>query len=156
MICCPATPLGLRKPLAHSGPEATGSVSTALAFDWGKRRIGVALIAKPHQVAIPLKTIDAIRGYADHTQLDALIRDYDPEVFIVGLPQNMNSTVAPETKHAQRFGNHLAKRYARPIAFVDERLTTREAIDRSPTGQSDHRLAALAIAETWIAEQATA
>ena len=120
------------------------------------RHVGVALVTRSTQVAVPLKTIDAKRGRIDHDQVDELVRDHEPDVLVVGLPLNMDGSSSTETKHAQRMGQHLAARYDLPIAYKDERLTTREAIDRSENPNPDHSLAALVIAEAWLAEQTSA
>ncbi len=117
------------------------------------RHVGVALVTPPAQVTIPLTTLDAKRGQIDHDEVDELVRDHAPEVLVIGLPLNMDGTVSTETKHAKRFGSHLSKRYSLPVSFVDERLTTREAIDRSENPKPDHSLAALVIAEAWLSEQ---
>ena len=117
------------------------------------RHIGVALISKSTHVAIPLKTLDAKRGQIDHAQADELVHAHAPEVLVVGLPLNMDGSTSTETKHAQRLGQHLGTRYSLPVAYMDERLTTREAVDRSENPNPDHSLAALVIAEAWLAEQ---
>ena len=117
------------------------------------RHIGVALITQSTRVAIPLKTLNAKRGEIDHAQADELVADHCPDVLVVGLPLNMDGSTSSETKHAQRFGQHLANRYDLPVAYIDERLTTREAVGRSENPNPDHSLAALVIAEAWLAEQ---
>ena len=117
------------------------------------RHIGVALVTQSDLVAIPLKTLDAKRGRIDHAQVDELVRDHSPDVLVVGLPLNMDGSTSTETKHARRLGQHLCDRYDLPVAYTDERLTTREAIDRTENPNPDHSLAALVIAESWLAEQ---
>ena len=138
---------------ASSCMKLTVQIRSALVFDWGKRHIGVALVARTTGVPIPLKTLHAERGNVDHTQLDQLVADYAPDVFVVGLPRNMDGTKSPETKHAQRLGQHLSKRYDRTVTYVDERLTTREAVARVNKPHPDHSIAALIIAEAWLAGQ---
>lgn len=117
------------------------------------RYIGVALITQSTHVAIPLKTLDAKRGQIDHAQVDELVSELSPDVLVVGLPLNMDGSASTETKHAQRFGRHLGNRYDLPVAYIDEQLTTREAVDRSQNPNPDHSLAALVIAEAWLTEQ---
>ena len=118
--------------------------------------MGVALVTKSAHVAVPLKTLDANRGRIDHDQVDELVRDHAPDVLVVGLPLNMDGSASTETRHARRMGQHLSTRYELPVAYMDERLTTREAIDRSENPNPDHSLAALVIAEAWLAEQMSA
>ena len=119
------------------------------------RHIGVALITKSTHVAVPLKTLDANRGKIDHHQVDEIVQDHTPDVLVVGLPMNMDGSPSTETKRAQRLGQHLGQRYDLPVAYVDERLTTREAVDRSENPTPDHSQAALVIAEAWLTEQAS-
>ena len=71
------------------------------------------------------------------------VRDHAPDVLVVGLPLNMDGSSSTETKHARRMGQHLSARYDLPVVYMDERLTTREAIDRSENPNPDHSLAAL-------------
>ena len=118
------------------------------------RHIGIAwVISSPAAIATPLQTLSAKQGAVAHDQLDALVADHAPNLFVVGLPLNMDGTPSTQTKRAKRFGNHLSKRYHRSVEFVDERLTTREAIDRTNNPKPDHSLAALVIAETWLHER---
>lgn len=117
------------------------------------RHIGVALVTKANHIAIPLKTIDAKRGQIDHAQVDKLVRDHAPDVLVIGLPLNMNGSMSTETKHARRLGQHLGNRYDLPVTYIDERLTTREAIDRNENPNPDHSLAALVIADSWLVGQ---
>ena len=151
--CYLETLLGTRELPINSCLKNATTHQSALVFDWGMRHIGVALITKSTHVAIPLKTLDAKRGQINHAQADELMRDHSPDVLVVGLPMNMDGSTSTETRHAQRLGLHLGNRYDLPVAYMDERLTTREAIERSENPNPDHSLAALVIAEAWLAEQ---
>lgn len=117
------------------------------------RHVGVALVTRFAHVAVALKTVNAKRGRIDHYQVDEIVQDHTPDVLVVGLPLNMDGSSSTETKHAQRMGKHLSNRYDLPVAYMDERLTTRKAVDRSKTPHPDHSLAALVIAEAWLAAQ---
>lgn len=136
---------------ARASSQSASTPPTALVFDWGKRHVGVALVPGTGDIAIPLKTVHASRSGLDLEAFDVLVRDFDPATLVVGLPRNMDGSPSAETKHAKRFGEHLSNRYERPVTFVDERLTTREAIDRAAKPDPDHSLAALVIAESWLA-----
>lgn len=124
-----------------------------LAFDWGQRHIGVALVTQVPRIPIPLKTIPATRGQADHKVLDQLIKQHTPSTLVVGLPLNMDGTESAQTRKARRFATHLQGRYQLPVEFVDERLTTKEAQYRTGVTDPDHAHAALVIAESWLNEQ---
>ena len=153
MTCCQGIQAGTRELSQRSPVEHAAHTKSALVFDWGKRHVGVALVANVTGIAMPLKTLAAQQSKVDHAELDRLMRDHTPEVLVVGLPRNMDGSDSAETKQARRFGEHLAKRYERDVFYVDERLTTREAVDRSQSPHPDHSIAALVIAESWLAEQ---
>jgi putative Holliday junction resolvase len=97
-----------------------------LAFDFGARRIGVASGDTLTRTARPLTTLEADRG-ALWTAVDRLVRDYAPAQFVVGLPLNMDGTPTSLTTAARAFARELEERYKRPVALVDERLSSREA-----------------------------
>lgn len=122
----------------------------ALVFDWGMRHVGTALITSTTRIAVPLTTIPAKGGQVDHKDLDQLLDEHKPMSFIVGLPCNMDGSESTETKRSRRFGEHLKEHYNKPVDYVDERLTTREAIDRMNSTSADHSIAALVIAESWL------
>lgn len=117
------------------------------------RHIGVAVIKDQPRIALPLNTLAAKRGEIDHDVIDTLVAEQEPQMFVVGLPMNMDGTPSKESRRARRFGEHLARRYHCRVDYVDERLTTREAIDFSNQPNPDHSLAALVIAESWLTEQ---
>ena len=119
------------------------------------RHIGIAVVKDDPRIAIPLKTLPATRGEIDRTTLDALVTEQNPQLFVIGLPLNMDGSPSPESRRARRFGAYLARHYQSEVIYVDERLTTREAIDRSNNPNPDHSLAALVIAETWLSQQET-
>lgn len=125
---------------------------TALAFDWGRKYIGVAVVRRRPRLSVPIRTIEAKRGQAHDLDLDTLRADHSPDLFIVGLPKNMDDSESAESRHAKRFGRHLQTRYQLPVDYVDERLTTREAIDRTQIPRPDHSVAAMVIGEAWLNE----
>ena len=59
--------------------------------------------------------------------IDALVQEFQPARFVVGLPCNMDGTPTPLTRASRAFGAELAARYRRNVALVDERLSSREA-----------------------------
>lgn len=117
-----------------------------LAFDFGLKYIGVAVAERRHGTATPLSTVTARDGIPVWDRLDALVRDWEPEGFVVGLPLNMDDTESEMSDAARRFGARLGVRYGIDVEFVDERLSTFEAIQRG----GSHDTAALVIAETWL------
>jgi putative Holliday junction resolvase len=132
---------------------------TLLAFDFGLRRIGVAVGQRVTGTANPLSTIRARDGRPEWNRIDRLIGEWQPDALIVGLPLNMDDSEQPLTARARRFGRQLAQRYGIPVIEVDERLSTRAAWEArsglttfTTDGQID-KLAAAIILETWLREQ---
>lgn len=102
-----------------------------LAFDYGTKRIGVALGYAMLGSARPLNTLhvraDAVIPWDD---IDALIKEWRVTHLLVGIPLNMDGTSQTITKAAKRFAAGLGKRFALPVDEVDERLSTVEARQR--------------------------
>ena len=102
--------------------------ATVLAFDFGTRRIGVAVGNTLTRVAHPLSTIEA--GLASRMDaIGALIDEWRPQQLVVGLPTHADGTPHAMTRSAQRFAADLAERFKLPVALVDERWTTEAAQD---------------------------
>jgi putative holliday junction resolvase len=102
---------------------------TALAFDFGLRRIGVAIGNTLTMSARPLTTLAARDGDPDWAEIDRLVRDYAPQICIVGIPYNMDGSEATLAPRAREFAARLRDRAAAAIALVDERLSSRAADD---------------------------
>ena len=117
-----------------------------LAFDFGEKTIGVAVTEPRAGTASPLGTVRARNGVPAWDTLDALVREWRPEGFVVGLPLNMDDTESEMSRAARRFGDRLEERYGTAVAFADERLSTFEAVGRG----GGHATAAQVIAETWL------
>jgi putative Holliday junction resolvase len=106
-----------------SGPA---SPKILLAFDFGTQRIGVASGDTLTRTARPLKTLP-VRGGPPWAEIEGLIRELTPSLAVVGVPYNMDGTDAVLTHAAREFGRELERRFHLPIAFVDERLSSRDA-----------------------------
>lgn len=134
----------------------------ALAFDFGQRRIGVAVAEPECGLASPLGVIAARAGEPDWATLDRLVREWRPDTLVVGAPAQPDGSHGPSAAPALAFAETLGQRYALPVSLVDERLTSRaaEAIlrDQRRSGLKKRRvrggevdsLAARLIAETWL------
>lgn len=103
---------------------------TILAFDFGTTSIGVAIGQTVTSQASPLTALKATDGAPDWLLVEKLIKEWLPDLFVVGLPLNMDGTEQPLTHRAKRFGNRLNGRFAIPVSFQDERLTSVEAKSR--------------------------
>jgi putative Holliday junction resolvase len=102
---------------------------TVLSFDYGLRRIGVAVGNTLTGTAEALATVAADDGLPDWRALDRLIADWRPSVIVAGVPYNMAGRDARLTTAALRFADEVGSRYGIEVHRVDERLTSREAED---------------------------
>jgi putative Holliday junction resolvase len=100
---------------------------TLLGFDFGLKRIGVAIGQLVTETARPLITLNAKNGDPDWNEITKLIEKWRPDALVIGLPLNMDGTTQHITHKAQAFATSLRERYAITTHEVDERLTTKEA-----------------------------
>ncbi|EPK7360511.1 Holliday junction resolvase RuvX [Kluyvera intermedia] len=100
---------------------------TLLAFDFGTRSIGVAIGQRITGTARPLAAIKAQDGTPDWNIIGRLLKEWQPESVIVGLPLNMDGTEQPLTARARNFANKIHGRFGVAITLHDERLSTVEA-----------------------------
>ena len=98
-----------------------------LGFDFGYKRIGVAVGQTLTKSASPLETILAQQGIPDWNDIAALIKQWRPVGLIVGLPTCIDGKEQYTTKAAKRFAESLQERFKLSVHLVDERLTTVEA-----------------------------
>jgi len=97
---------------------------SALAFDFGERRIGVAVGERLVGIAHPLCTIDTEVNDERFSRIAALIDEWRPQALVVGLPTHADGTEHDMTRLARRFANRLKGRFALPVWLVDERHTS--------------------------------
>ncbi|HEV7611829.1 MAG TPA: Holliday junction resolvase RuvX [Steroidobacteraceae bacterium] len=98
-----------------------------LAFDFGHRRIGVACGDSVSRTASPQGIVPAGPGGPHWDVIDALLRDWQPALLVVGLPYNVDDSDSAMTAGARGFAAELARRYRKQVALVDERYSSREA-----------------------------
>jgi putative holliday junction resolvase len=108
---------------------AGGTEATVLAFDFGMRRIGVAVGNTLTRVAHPLATIDAQSAEARFGAIAALVDEWRPGRLIVGLPTHADGTPHAMTAQARAFADAIGKHHALPVDLVDERWTSEAARD---------------------------
>lgn len=101
-----------------------------LGFDFGMKRIGIAVGQTITKTATPLKTIHANQGMPPWDRVDHLIKKWQPQALIVGIPLNMDGTTQPLTHLAENFADLLKERYQLPVYGIDERLSTKDARER--------------------------
>jgi putative Holliday junction resolvase len=106
---------------------ATSPDATVLAFDFGTRRIGVAVGNTLTRRAHPLATIQGERSDERFAAIAALVAEWRPGTLVVGLPTHADGSAHDMTLRAQRFARQLDGRFGLPVVMVDERWTTEAA-----------------------------
>ena len=126
-----------------------------LAFDFGLKRIGVAVGNGLTGTASALQPLVARDGTPDWERVARLIAEWRPERLLVGLPLNMDGTPSDMSAAAERFARRLHGRFKLPCETMDERLSTREARELLAAGEgraSRDSVAACVILESWFAQ----
>lgn len=129
-----------------------------MAFDFGTRRIGVAGGQEMLGTGQPLAMLPARDGVPEWDHIEALLKEWRPDLILVGLPLNMDDTENDMCARARKFGKRLHGRFHVDVEMVDERLTSFEAKgqvmarggsrDYGQHGVDDR--AAVLILETWF------
>jgi putative holliday junction resolvase len=131
-----------------------------MGLDFGMKRIGVAVGQTVTGTARALTTLKAKDGIPPWDKMDKLIKAWQPDALIVGIPLNMDGTMQSITKDALRFKEALEARYKIPVHGMDERLSTKDARERLfeeggfkalQNGQVDSRAAQL-ILQNWLSQ----
>jgi putative Holliday junction resolvase len=130
------------------------SARVVLGFDFGVRRVGVALGNTLTGTARALQTIDSASDAVRFERIAALVRDWRPDRLVVGRPLDEAGTPTDTTRRAERFANRLRGRFGLPVEAVDERFSSREAraIIEATGGRRDDEdaVAAAVILEQWL------
>lgn len=132
-----------------------------LAFDFGEKRIGVAMGETELGIAHPLTTIASELRDVRFGTIEKLIAEWQPAQLVVGLPLHMDGTEHEMTQRCRRFARQLEGRFNLPVALVDERLTSEEAEDmlaeQGRRGRQNKHLidqvAAQRILQAWLDQQ---
>ncbi len=138
--------------------DATGP-ATLLGFDYGTRKIGIAVGQRVTGTATPLTTLRQVKGKPDWAAIGRLVDEWQPDALVVGLPFEMDDSPAEVHDLALRFARQLEGRFHLPVHLADERLTSREAWSRlggramDDLGSVD-AMAAKLILETWLTQYA--
>jgi putative Holliday junction resolvase len=100
---------------------------TVLAFDFGEKRIGVALGEHMLGIAHPLTTISAESNDDRFKQIAELVSEWKPAVLVVGLPLSLEGEEHEVTLLCKKFARRLDGRFSLPVVMIDERLSSVEA-----------------------------
>ncbi|MDF2691410.1 MAG: Holliday junction resolvase [Gammaproteobacteria bacterium] len=135
-------------------------INTVLGFDFGLRRMGVAAGQAITKTATPLPSLSAKQGVPNWQEIAKLIKEWQPQALLVGIPLLMDGNEQPITKNARDFAEAL-KQFDLAVFEVDERLSTREARSRlseinefkNMNHQKVDSMAACIIVETFLNQQ---
>ena len=103
---------------------------TLLAFDFGLKRIGVAVAETILGNARGLGVVNHSESGPDWSEIDDLLKDWQPVLLLVGYPCNMDGSPSEMSDRALEFAAELKKRSRIPVEPVDERLSSSEAMDQ--------------------------
>jgi putative Holliday junction resolvase len=152
-------------PSPAAAGDAAGRGEVLLAFDYGTRRIGVAVGQTLTQSSSAVGVLPSRSGTPDWSAVDTCIARWGPTRLLVGVPYNMDGSETTTTAACRAFGDTLARRSRLPVDFVDERLTSAAAYDElrheRRSGARARRIrpedidanAARLILETWMRER---
>jgi putative Holliday junction resolvase len=105
-------------------PKEITQPITVMAFDYGTRRVGVAVGNSVTQVGQALKTIAALNTDVLFQNIELLVKEWQPDQLVVGRPVHPDGAEHEMTAKASRFGNQLHGRLKLPVNWVDERYTS--------------------------------
>jgi putative Holliday junction resolvase len=130
-----------------------------IGFDYGSKRIGVAVGQNFTATARPLAIVRVKNQQIDWIHISALIQEWQPEALIVGLPQHADGSECLTTIAVQNFTKQLKKRYKLPVHYIDERLSSIAAAERISAKNGNKKgkeildaVAAQIILETWFSD----
>jgi len=132
-----------------------------LGIDYGERQIGVAVGQHTTGSARPLCILAARQGQPDWSQLAALLKEWQPQAVVIGLPLHMDGSEGESAARARKFAARLHGRFGCVVELHDERLSSREAranLQRSDGGKKIAHdkidaLAAALILQSWLARR---
>ena len=97
---------------------------TVMAFDYGTRRVGVAVGNTELRASQALKTIVAANTDTLFFEIERVLQEWQPGQIVVGLPMHPDGAEHEMTAKAKRFGNQIHGRFNLPVTWVDERYTS--------------------------------
>ncbi|MES2161822.1 MAG: Holliday junction resolvase RuvX [Pseudomonadota bacterium] len=100
------------------------NIETIFAFDFGVKRIGVAMGNTMIRQAEPVKVIAAVDNATRFADIQALLDEWKPARLVVGLPMHPDGAEHEMTARARKFANQLHGRFSLPVELVDERYSS--------------------------------
>lgn len=128
-----------------------------MAFDFGTQKMGMAVGQSLIESANPLALFPMKDGIPNWDALLKIVKQYQPSLFLIGLPLNMDDSESELSARSRKFARRLRHQTNIETLMVDERLTTREARDELDQYQSQGRgkklaadsIAAALFIESW-------
>ena len=138
-----------------------GKITTIMAIDYGRKRIGIASGQTITGSASPITTLNQINGAPDWAGLAELIGQWQPQALIVGMPYYLDGKENDMTKIVDLFCLELEQRFALPVYKINEALSSyeAEAMLKKNTKIGKHnkheidKMAAAIIAQNWLDQQ---
>lgn len=139
-------------------PSIDKKVQSVMAFDYGLRNVGVAMGNCALNTSQGIGVIKARDGVPNWDNIASLLKEWQPDLVVVGLPLNMDGTESEMSHRATKFSRQLEGRFGVKVALIDERLSSREA--KLQAREAGHRgdynsdpidaLAAEIILQDWL------
>ncbi|MEG0822341.1 MAG: Holliday junction resolvase RuvX [Burkholderiaceae bacterium] len=134
-------------------PEAGQSALLALSdsaivlgFDFGAKRLGVAVGNALTRSARPLSTLDSTTNDAKWKGVSRVIAEWEPAVLVVGIPRHPDGNPHEMTVRCERFARQLEGRYGLPVERVDERYSSAVVAEEDDIDAA----AAAVILQQWL------
>lgn len=135
------------------------NAASYLGFDFGNKKIGVAVGQLTTQTASPLQTLRSLNQVPNWQEIEQLIKEWQPVGFVVGISRQHDGSDNPITPRMRKFCRQLEGRYQRPVYQVDESLSTYEAkqllfdelhLRAGKLWEVQDQLAAQLILQSWL------
>ncbi len=128
---------------------------TILGFDYGTKKIGIAVGQTITGTANPLTTLRCVKDKPDWDGIEKIIQQWQPTDLVIGLPIDTDESETEISSKARRFSRQLEGRFHLPVHMADERYTSASARSMAGKVKKVEELDALAaklILETWLNE----
>lgn len=131
-------------------PERHTRPLSLLGFDFGEKNIGVASGQMITGTAQPLTVLRSRAGKPDWPAIETLIRTWQPDALVVGIPLHMDGSRQSMSDAAEKFCRQLEGRFGLVVYHADERLSSTEAVVNAANSESIDAEAARIILESWM------
>jgi len=129
---------------------------TLLGFDFGEKRTGIAVGQSLTASATALSTLHSRQNKPDWSGIEALIKEWQPDALVVGIPVHMDGTEQAMTTAARKFVRQLEGRFHLPVYEAEERLSSMEAeqlLGKVADKEAIDSEAARIILQSWLNDQ---